>query len=77
MSGFLKRYLRRPVGALFLAAFSCGLIATIMRFAGEAERANGALRCLVVVLVIQWAYGAFVREPDRGERRARTGEEES
>lgn len=60
---WFKSYLRRPIGALFVAAFSCGLITTVLRFAGEAGQANGALRCLVVVLVIQWVYGAFVREP--------------
>lgn len=75
MSGFLKRYLRRPIGALFVAAFSCGLIATVLRFAGESERANGAGLCLMAVLVIQWAYGAFVREAD--EKGARIAEKET
>lgn len=73
---FLGRYLRRPVGALFVAGVACGLLAAVLRALGEGERAGGAGFALVVVLVVQHVYWMWVPElPAAGAHRRGAGEE--
>lgn len=62
MSGFLKRYLRRPIGALFVAGVACSLVGVVLRLLGESERANGAAWAMVAVLIVQHVYWVWVPE---------------
>lgn len=62
MSGFFRRYLRRPIGALFVAGVACGLVGAVLRLLGESERANGAAFAMVAVVIVQHVYWVWVPE---------------
>lgn len=68
MRAFFEHYLRRPIGALFVAGVTCGFIATVLRIIGEDKRANGAGIALVAILVVYHVYWVWVPELPSKER---------
>lgn len=70
MTKWLKNYLRRPIGALFVAAHACGIVSVALRVVGQDERAVGAIIAMFAVLAVQHVYWVWIPEltAPRGDR---------
>lgn len=59
---WFRLYLRRTVGALFVAALACGAISVVLDVLGHPQQAQGANFALLAVLWIQHVYWVLVPE---------------